>query len=50
MAQEDGAKEEVEVGDEIRPASPINLVGRIEGGPSVLNGARHGERVVLEKG
>ena len=35
--------------DEIRPASPVNVIGRIEGDASVLKRARAGERVVVEK-
>jgi hypothetical protein len=36
-------------GDEIRPASPVNVVGRIEGDPLVLKWVRSGDRVVLER-
>jgi len=36
-------------GDEIRPASPVNLVGRMEGDPTVLKGASSGEPVRVEK-
>ena len=35
--------------DEIRPASPVNVIGRIEGDASVLKRARARERVVVEK-
>ena len=36
-------------GDEIRPASPVNVIGRIEGDASVLKRVRSGEGVVVEK-
>ena len=36
-------------GDEIRPASPVNVVGRIEGDSTVLKQVRSGESVVVEK-
>ncbi len=36
-------------GDEIRPASPVNVLGRIEGDPTVLREVRAGERVVVER-
>ena len=71
-AEEDGAREVVEMGDlgfwppgralclffgptpasrgdEIRPASPVNVLGRIEGDPTVLRRVRAGERVVVER-
>ena len=35
-------------GDEIRPASPVNVVGRMEGVPSVLKRVRSGSRVLVE--
>ena len=35
-------------GDEIRPASPVNVVGRMEGDPSVLKRVRSGSRVLVE--
>jgi hypothetical protein len=35
-------------GEEIRPASPVNVIGRIEGDLKPLSGARDGDRVVLE--
>lgn len=35
-------------GEEIRPASPVNVIGRIEGDLTPLSGARDGDRVVLE--
>ena len=36
-------------GDEIRPASPVNVVGHLEGDPSVFKKVRSGEKVVLER-
>ena len=39
----------VSVGDEIRPASPVNVVGTIEGDPTVLKSVASGEQVVVER-
>ena len=36
------------VGEEIRPASPVNVLGGIEGDPTVLKKVRSGERVLIE--
>ena len=36
-------------GDEIRPASPVNVVGRIVGDARVFKSARAGARVVIEQ-
>jgi len=36
-------------GDEIRPASPVNVLGRLEGDATVFKRARSGEKVVLER-
>jgi hypothetical protein len=36
-------------GDEIRPASPVNVLGRVEGDPRVFKKVRGGERVVIER-
>lgn len=36
-------------GDEIRPASAVNVLGSIEGDPTVLKQVRSGETVVVEK-
>ena len=36
-------------GDEIRPASPVNVVGRVLGDPMVFKKVRGGERVTLER-
>lgn len=37
-------------GDEIRPASPANVFGRLIGDPTVFKGVKAGARVVVEKG
>jgi hypothetical protein len=36
-------------GDEIRPASPVNVVGRVSGDAAVFKKVRAGTRVTLEK-
>ena len=36
-------------GNEIRPASPVNVFGRLEGDPLVLKGATSGTPVVIER-
>jgi len=36
-------------GEEIRPASPVNVFGQIIGDPKVFKGVRSGERVVIER-
>jgi len=36
-------------GEEIRPASPVNVFGMIEGDPTVFRAVSSGERVVVEK-
>jgi hypothetical protein len=36
-------------GDEIRPASPVTIVGRLLGDPTVLKGVRSGTSVTLER-
>jgi len=36
-------------GDEIRPASPVNVFGHIEGDPTVFKKVRDGETVTIEK-
>ena len=36
-------------GDEIRPASPVNIVGKIEGDPVVLKQVGSGSQVTVEK-
>jgi uncharacterized protein len=37
-------------GNEIRPASPVNVVGRISGDATVFKKVRAGTRVTLERG
>jgi hypothetical protein len=36
-------------GDEVRPASPVNVFGRLEGDPATFKKVRSGEKVVLER-
>lgn len=36
-------------GREIRPASPVNVFGRIDGDPRVFDHVADGERIVVEK-
>ncbi|MBM4416750.1 MAG: hypothetical protein FJ033_00305 [Chloroflexi bacterium] len=36
-------------GDEIRPASPVNVVGRLEGDPSVFRSVPSGAQVSIER-
>jgi len=36
-------------GSEIRPASPVNVVGKIDGDPKVFKSVHSGEQVTLEK-
>jgi len=36
-------------GDEIRPASAVNVSGRLEGDPAIFKRVRSGEQVVLER-
>ena len=36
-------------GDEIRPASAVNVLGAIEGDPTVLARARLGAEIVVER-
>ena len=37
-------------GNEIRPASPVNVVGRVEGDATVFKKVRAGTRVTIDKG
>src|SRR5438874_9288380 len=37
-------------GDEIRPASPVNVVGRVDGDATIFKKVRAGTRVTLERG
>ena len=39
----------VSQGNEIRPASPVNVFGKIEGDPTVFTKVRDGERIIIEK-
>ena len=36
-------------GDEIRPASPVNVLGAMEGDPTVLGQASYGTEIVVER-
>jgi hypothetical protein len=36
-------------GDEIRPASPVNIIGRVLGDATVLKEATHASHIVVEK-
>ena len=36
-------------GDEIRPASPVNVFGKVEGDPKVFKKVKNGDRVRIEK-
>lgn len=36
-------------GDEIRPASAVNVVGRLKGDPKAFKAVRSGETVILDK-
>jgi len=37
-------------GDEIRPASPVNVFGRLIGDPTVFKGVKAGAKVIIERG
>jgi len=37
-------------GDEIRPASPVNIFGKITGDPKVFKKVSSGAKIVIEKG
>lgn len=39
----------VSTGDEIRPASPVNLIGRILGDPTEFKQVRAGDKIRIEK-
>lgn len=43
-------KTPVSKGVEIRPVSPVNVIGRIEGAPKLLRKAKQGEKVTIESG
>ena len=36
-------------GDEIRPASPVNVFGRVDGDPSIFKAVRSGSQVKIER-
>ena len=40
----------VSKGEEIRPISPVNVIGRIEGDPRLLGKVKPGEKIAIEKG
>ncbi len=37
-------------GEECRAASPVNVMGRVKGDPTVFKGVRHGDEITLKKG
>ena len=37
------------VGDEIRPADPVTVFGKVEGDPTVFKAVQPGTRVLIEK-
>jgi len=39
----------VSKGDEIRPVSPVNVIGRIEGDPKVLRQVKQGDKITIER-
>ncbi len=39
----------ISVGDEIRPASAVNIIGKVLGDPTALQSVKDGEKVILEK-
>lgn len=43
-------KTPVSKGEEIRPASPVSIIGRIKGDPKLLKEVKAGEKIVIEKG
>src|SRR6267143_905976 len=50
-AEADGAKEVVALGDlGYRPASPVNVVGRVRGDVTVFKNVGAGTRVTIERG
>jgi hypothetical protein len=36
-------------GDEIRAASPVNVLGRISGDPEIFKKVQHGDEIVIDK-
>ena len=43
-------KTPVSRGEEIRPAGPVNIIGRIEGEPKLLGKVKQGEKITIETG
>ncbi len=43
-------KTPVSKGEEIRPVSPVNVIGRIEGEPKLLGKVKQGENITIETG
>ena len=39
----------ISVGDEIRPASAVNIIGKVTGDPTVLKSVRDGDTIILQK-
>lgn len=37
-------------GEEIRPISPVNVIGRIEGDTKLLGKVKQGEEIIIERG
>ena len=42
-------KTPVSKGEEIRPASPVNVIGKIKGDPKVLGDVKQGDKIVIER-
>ena len=40
----------VSKGEEIRPVSPVNVIGRVEGEPKLLGKVKQGENITIETG
>ena len=36
-------------GDEIRPASPVNIIGKVEGDPKMLRKVKEGEEIIIRR-
>jgi len=43
-------KTPVSEGEEIRPISPVNIIGRIEGEPKLLGKVKQGKKITIERG
>ena len=37
------------IGDEIKAASPVNVLGRISGDPEIFKRVQHGDEIVIDK-